>query len=438
MKSDYKLHWTTESQMFYNRDKIIKCEGKYIYDETGKKYLDLNSGTWNVILGYNRKEFKKVLENQLNEVQFVPNVRFCHEQGIKLSSRILGYLPNTYTNIFYTCGGGEAVETALKIAKQYWYNKGFKAKHRVISLYESYHGSTLGAMSVSGDPWDRIPFDTILNDSLKFIPQYCYNCRLGLTKKNCNYACIKNLEYIINFYGEENISSLIIEPIMGVGGIIIPDKKWIQDLVNLCHKYNIIVIFDEVSSGFGRCGNYFSFLDYEVEPDIITFGKAASNGVQALGGAIVKREIFDTFVDEDTSKQFRHGFTNSGHPIACAVGNKVLDIFEEEKILSKIKKIEKMMIEKYSSLKNLKYIGEIRIKGLMVGIEMKNPFKNEVLDINDLEYRFKEKGIIMSRMYGVICFMPTILTNEKDIDYSISCIKEIIESYIYENQDKLR
>ena len=214
-----KSFWTSETQMFYEREQIVKAEGCYLWDAKGKKYLDFNSGTWNVILGHNRPEFKEGLSAQLNNFEYVPNLRFFHQAGVDLSDKLLNILPEKYAHIYYTSGGAEAVETSIKIARQYCYNKDKKGKTRFISLYESYHGSTLAAMSLSGDPWSRVPFDPLLKGFLHIYPQYCYKCRLGLKKSNCNYACLTDLKYQINFFGAENICALIIEPIMGVGAL---------------------------------------------------------------------------------------------------------------------------------------------------------------------------------------------------------------------------
>lgn len=425
-----KCFWTSETQLAYEREKIIKCDGQYLYSENGKKYLDLNSGTWNVLLGYNRKEFNKKINELNNGVQFIPNVRFTHEQGEQLAKRILDKIPRVYSSVFFTSGGSEAVETAIKFAKQYWYNKGFPGKNRIISFYEAYHGSTIAAVSLSSDPWDRIAYDGMLLNTLKAYPYYCYKCRLA-TNNSCNLACLQDLEKQIQFYGAENISSLIIEPIMGVGGILIPSKEWLQRLVDICHQNNILVIFDEVTSGFGRSGNYFSFMDYGVQPDIIAFGKCISNGVVPLGGTIVTKKIYMEFESYDSNKQFKHGFTNSGHPLSCAIGNIVLDIFEQEKIIDLIKDKEKNFKKIiYKSLKGKKYIGEIRIKGLMIAIELIYPDSNESLVIPDLLYKFKEQGIIMSQMTQVVNFMPSICVKEEEIKLGLDCLIKIVEEYL--------
>lgn len=433
MKNNEKAFWTSETQMAYYRDTIVKCDGAYLYDEEGKQYLDLNSGTWNVILGYNKEEFNVKLNELTNHVQFVPNVRFKHEHGDKLAKRILSKMPNQYYSVFFTSGGSEAVETGVKFAKQYWYNKGYKNKNRTISFYDAYHGSTIGTTSLSSDPWDRIEYDGMLIDSIKAYPYYCYKCKLGLDKNTCNFACLKELENQINFYGDENISSLVLEPIMGVGGVIIPSKEWMNKLFKICHKHNILVIFDEVTSGFGRCGNYFAFLDYGVLPDIVTFGKCISNGVAPLGGTIVSKEIYEAFDELNPDIQFKHGFTNSGHPLCCAIGNIVLDIFEKDNVLDIIKQKEKSFSKIINELKKKDYIGEIRIKGLMIAIELIHPKTKKSLVIPNLLYKFKEKGIIMSQMTQVVNFMPSISVTDEELEFSVNTLIEIVEEYLSKN-----
>lgn len=432
---EYDTFWTPETQQYYKKDNIIKTKDQYLYDDKGNKYLDMNSGTWNVILGYNKEEYNKSIKDINNDVGFIPNVRFSHKEGDRLSKRILSLTDNYYKSVFFTSGGAEAVETAVKFAKQYWYNKGEKSKTRIISLYDSYHGSTICATSLSGDPWDRIAYDPMLINPLKIYPYYCYKCRLGLNNKICNMACLKDLEFQINFYGEENISSIILEPIMGVGGILIPSKEWMNELFRICHEHNILIIFDEVSSGFGRCGNYFALLDYDVRPNIVTFGKCVSNGVAPLGGVMVTKEIYDEFNSSDTDRQFKHGFTNSGHPLSCGVGNITLDIFEKDNIIDKIKEKEKEFSKLLDTIKDKPYIGEIRIKGLMIAIELVDPDNNESLVIPDLLYMFKEKGIIMSQMTQVVNFMPSVCVTTEEFKYALDTLIDIVENYLKTRQN---
>ena len=431
MKMDQKIFWTSETQMYYDREEVVSAKNNIIQDINGKEYLDLNSGTWNVILGHGRKEYVDSIPEQLQTLEYSPNIRFTNNQANKLAKRLISNLSDNFTHVFFTSGGAEAVETALKLARGYFYEKKEGAKRRIISLYESYHGSTLGAMSASGDPWDRIPFDPILKDTLKIYPQYCYKCRLGLNKTTCKYACLKDFQYQIDFYGAENICACILEPIMGVGGVIIPDAHWIKTIVDTCHKNNILVIFDEISCGTGRTGKFFACQDYGIYPDMILFGKGISNGTQPLAGVIIDNKIYNQFLSPDRSKQFRHGFTNSGHPVACASGNTTLDIFEKEDVLSIVKDKESKFSEillKELSTKN--YIGEIRIKGLMIAIELKNPFTGADLNIDNLDIILRDKGVIMSQMCQVACFMPSVVTTEDELKKGLRVLCETVENYL--------
>lgn len=431
---DNKQFWTSETQMFYDRKLITYASGNKIIDEDGKTYLDLNSGTWNVFLGHSRKEYINNISKQLSTLEYMPNIRFIHDPGQELANKLLKKLPDDFKHVFFTSGGAEAVETAFKLAKGYFYLTNEKSKRRIISLYESYHGSTLGAMSASGDPWDRIPFDSLLKDTLKIYPQYCYKCRLGLNKQICKYACLKDLEYQINFYGAENICALIIEPIMGVGGVIIPDRLWLKKLVELCHKNNIIVIFDEISSGSGRTGTLFACQGYEIYPDIILFGKGISNGTQPLAGAIVNEKIFNSYLSTERQKQFRHGFTNSGHPIACMSGIITLDIIENENILDLVRTKEKEFSNILEKIKLKPYIGEIRIKGMMIAIELIHPITKAELNIEDLDIKLKDNGLIASQMCQVVCFMPSAITTNEEFEQGLKILCNTIEQYLQKEQ----
>lgn len=426
-----KTFWTSETQLYYDRICISSASGCYLYDVNKNKYLDANSGTWNVFLGHGISAIGDCISAQQHKLDYVSNHRFIHEQGSRLSERLISLFPQkTFSSIYFTSGGAEAVDTSLKMAKQYWYNKGCKSKNRVISLYESYHGSTIGAVGVSGDPWDRIPFDPIINDSVHFYPQYCFLCRLGLKSSQCNMVCLSDLEYKIKFYGEENISALIMEPIMGVGGVIIPDKEYMSRIRELCNKYDILLIFDEVTSGIGRCGEYFSCIKYGIYPDMLLFGKAISNGSQPLGGVIVSEKVMNAFVSPDMQIQFRHGFTNSGHPVACASGNCVLDIFERDNIIELCRKKSECFSTILNRLKTYPFIGEIRIIGLMIAIELINPKDGTPLVISGLDIIFRNKGLLLSQMTQVICLMPPVIMTEEEFDKVVSIIAETIGEYV--------
>lgn len=431
---DNKVFWTSETQMFYERKCILKATGCHVIDSDNNKYLDANSGTWNVFLGHGNKEIGTCIDKQITKLDYLSNHQFFHEEGEKLASRLINLFPkDTFASVYFTSGGAEAVDTALKISKQFWYNKNEKGKHRFISLFESYHGSTIGATSVSGDPWDRVPFDTILNDSIHIYPQYCYNCRLGLDKSNCNLACIKDLEYKINFYGAENISSIIIEPVMGVGGVIIPSREYLKELVELCHKNNILVIFDEVTSGIGRCGYYFACMKFGIYPDLLLFGKAISNGSQPLAGIMISKKIYDAFCSKDSEMQFRHGFTNSGHPVACAAGNCVLDIMERDKIIEKCRKKSLLFEQKLKKLHSYPFFGEIRIIGLMIAIELINPNDQNPLVIPKLDIILRDRGILISQMTQVIGLMPSVIMTDKEFETVLNIIIDTVNEYLINN-----
>lgn len=416
--------------MYYNREKIVHAQGNVLIDSNNKQYIDLNSGTWNVFLGHGRREFSATLYEQAISVDFVPNHRFYHEQGQKLAQRLIDLFPTgLFTSVFFTSGGSEAIESALKVSKQFFYHIGKPNKNRYISLFGSYHGATLGCIGLSGDPWDRVPFDGIFIDSIHAYPQYCYRCGLGLSYGKCNYACLRDLEYKINFYGAENICALIIEPIMGLAGAIIPDIHYLEKIFELCHKNDILIIYDEVSSGMGRTGQYFNCLKHNLFPDILVFGKAISNGVQPLGGMLVSPKIVDAFQSSDNTRQFRNGFSSSGHPVACSVGNIVLDIFENENIVNLCisKSISfNRIIKSYSKHP---FFGEIRIEGLMIAIEIINPVTGDPWTVPNLDLRLREAGFLIYQLSNIVMLCPSVITAEHEIDdFMKSLVKILLQS----------
>ncbi|MDD3397505.1 MAG: aminotransferase class III-fold pyridoxal phosphate-dependent enzyme [Clostridia bacterium] len=271
-----------------------------------------------------------------------------------------------------------------------------------------------------------------MKDTLKIYPQYCCKCRLGLNKSCCNYACLKDLEYQINFYGAENICALIMEPIMGVGGVIIPDQHWLNGVVDLCHKNNILVIFYEISSDSGRTGSMFACQNYDIYPDMILFGKGISNGTQPLAGVIMTENIYEAYYSKERERQFRHGFTNSGHPIACASGSVTLNIFKKENILNLVKEKEKQFSLILNKLKDKVYIGEIRIIGLMIAIELIHPVTKKDLNIADLDIILRNNGLIASQMCQAVCFMPSAYTTPDEFSSGLKILCDTVESHLTE------
>ena len=417
-----------------------RAEGVYIFDSKGRRYIDGVGGIAVVNIGHRVEEILEAMREQAKKVCFIYNGQFITEPAINLAKKIVTLAPPGLSKVFLVSGGSEAIETALKMARQYHVETGHPSKYRIISRWTSYHGNTIAALSLSGRPQWRKNFIPLLLDFPHIAPPYCYRCPFAKEYPQCGIDCACDLERVIKLEGPDSISAFIAEPIIGTTAPgVTPPPEYYKIIRKICDKYNILMIMDEVITGFGRTGKNFGINHWNVIPDIIVTGKGISSGYAPLAAVITHEKIHEAFVKG--SGVFTHGYTYVEHPLSCAVGLAVQQYIEMNNLIERAARIGSLMLEKLSRLSELAIVGDIRGKGLLLGIEFvkdkekKTPFERELQVQERIVERCFEKGLVLvpgvpGNVDGIlgdqIQITPPFIISREIMDKLIDILKESI------------
>lgn len=363
---------------------ISHGDGIYLYDTNGKRYIDGSSGAITASIGHGVKEIIEEIENQAHKISFVYRSQFTSEPAEKLAQKLSDLAKGGEYWSFFVNSGSEATETAMKIAIQHWQEKGIKGKNKILSRWMSYHGITIGALSMSGHTGRRARFVQLLEDYPTIQPPYCFRCPFNATYPDCNHMCATELEQAINRIGAEHIAAFIAEPIIGAaGGAIVPPPGYYQVIKKICEKHNILFISDEVMTGMGRTGKMFALEHWDTHADIIALGKGMSAGYTPIAATLVSEKVMEPI--QKGSKLIMSGHTYSANPQSTAVALAVVNYIETHNLVEKSAKNGKYLNTKLQELqKKHQIIGDVRGKGLMCGIEFvsdmitKFPFNKEI------------------------------------------------------------
>ena len=434
LEDDLKYIWKPFTQMKSlenpdNKPIIIKSgKGIYLEDIDGNKYIDAVSSWWVNTLGHSNKRLNKTLYKQANKLEHVLFAGFTHEGAIEFSKKLVNLMNNKLTKVFFSDNGSTAVEVALKMAYQYQVLKSRPEKRKFIALKNSYHGDTLGAVSVGGVDMYHKLYKPLLFEIRQAESPYCYRCPINCDKETCNCECLCSVENILK-EDAENIAGMIIEPLVqAAGGMIMYPPKYITKLRALCDKYNILLIDDEVAMGFYRTGKLFAYEHAGIVPDIICAAKGITAGYMPLSVTVTTDEIFNVFYDDDKDgyKTFYHGHSYTAYPLALSVALENLKILEEMKIEEYLKpKIAKFSkeLEKFRSHKN---VGDIRQTGMICAIELvknketKEPFSYEDGIGKKIYIEGLKLGAILRPMWNCIYFITPYIITEKEIEKLIN------------------
>lgn len=431
-------HPFTQMKLWLNEELTIFIEGRdcFLKDIDGKWYLDGVSSLWVNIHGHRRPEIDEAVRNQLDKLAHSTLLGACNEPSIVLAKKMADLLREKLrwgeplTKIFYSDNGSTAVEVALKIAYQYWINRGIKGKDTFVSLKEGYHGDTLGAVSVGGIELFHSVYKHILSKSIQAPAPYCYRCVLDKIYPQCELACLKEMEKIIE-HNQQRVIAVIVEPIVqGAGGIIVWPEGYLRGLREICNKYDILLIADEVATGFGRTGKMFACEHEQVTPDIICLSKSITNGYMPLAVTAVGEKIFNAFLGEiEEKKTFYHGHSYTGNPLACSAAIANLEIFERERTIETLPSKISLIKEKLSEIAQMEYVGDVRQKGMIAGIEMvkdkktKKPFPyNEQIGWRIVKAARKH-GVWLRPLGDVIVIMPPLIISSENLERLLDVVK---------------
>ena len=387
---------------------IVRGEGAYIWDSNDKRYLDGLAGLFVVQAGHGRAELAEAAAKQAEKLAFFPIWSYAHPGAIDLAERVAEYAPGDLNRVFFTTGGGEAVETAWKLAKNYFKLTGKPMKHKVISRAIAYHGTTQGALSITGLPGLKPPFEPLVpstfrvpNTNLYRAPEQFQGGTAGDEEAFGRWAADRIAE-AIEFEGPETVAAVFLEPVQNAGGCFPPPPGYFQRVREICDEYDVLLVSDEVICAFGRLGHMFGADRYEYMPDIITCAKGLTSGYSPLGAMIATDRLFEPF--KDTGESFLHGYTFGGHPVSTAVAMANLDIFEREKLNQNVLDNEGAFKATLDKLLDLPLVGDVRGAGYFYGIELvKDKATKETFD--DAESERLLRGFLSKALYeaGLYC-----------------------------------
>ncbi len=445
-EADKKYIWHPFTQMkeWLEETPIIISEGRdcFIKDIHGRWYLDGVSSLWVNIFGHRKKEIDEAIKEQVDKISHSTLLGLSNVPAIKLAEKLVqiifdrfSYLTPEFSlsKVFYSDNGSTAVEVALKMAFQYWKHKCVKGKNVFVSLNNAYHGDTIGAVSVGGiDLFHKI-FEPLLFKTYKAPSPYCYRCELSKEYPSCNLACLSAMEEIFKNYRDE-IAALIIEPlIQAAGGMITSPPGYLKGVRELCTKYDILMIADEVATGFGRTGKMFACEHEGVIPDFICLSKGITGGYMPLAVTVAKEEIYNTFLGEFKDlKTFFHGHSYTGNPLACAAAIACLELFEKEKVLDGLTHKIEILEAWLKDILKLTHVGDVRYVGLMAGIELvrdkktKEPYNWEEKIGWKVVYEARNKGVFLRPLGNVIVIMPPLIISEENLNQMLKVIRKSI------------
>jgi beta-alanine--pyruvate transaminase len=371
----FDAHWMPFSgnrEFKKNPRMIVAAEGRYLTAADGRQIFDGLSGLWTTGLGHCRSEISKAISEQTATLDFFSGFQFGHPKSFELAERITQFMPEGLNRVFYTGSGSESADTSLKMARAYWRKKGMASKTRLIGRAKGYHGVNFGGISVGGIVGNRATFgQTIESDHLAhtMLPENAFS--RGMPENGANLA--DELLAMIALHDASNIAAVIVEPMAGSAGVIPPPVGYLERLRSICTENQILLIFDEVITAFGRVGAATGAEVYGVVPDILNVAKQLTNGSVPMGAVIVNQEIHDTFMDTEAPEymiEFPHGYTYSGHPLACAAGLATLDLLEKENSFEQVASMAPVLEDAIHSLKGAKHVVDIRNYGSAAGVTL--------------------------------------------------------------------
>lgn len=441
-QKDLDMIWHPANQMKDNEvfPPVVIDHGKgvYLFDTNGKPYLDIISSWWCNLLGHANEEINETVKKQIDEIEHVIFTNFSHKPAIRLAEELSKLLPKGLTKFTFHDNGSSAVEAAMKMAFQYHYQTGHPERKKFMCLPESYHGETIGALSVgSMDLYAEI-FHPMLMNNIHFDGLDCYRCPYGKTRDTCDVECFESAEEAFKKHGHET-AACIVEPILqGAAGMRIYPAKYLKRIRELCDEYGVLLIDDEIAAGFGRTGKLFAIEHAGISPDILCTSKGLTAGYMPMSLTITTDKIYNAFYDDyGTHKAFVHSHTYAGNPMGCVIALKVLEIMKRDHILEKVNENGKYLHEKLmEALGDHPNVGEIRHIGLINAIELvaDKETKERLPSKNRTGWHIFRKamdlGLVLRPMGDILYFNPPLNIERRDLDKGIQMCKEAIESVL--------
>jgi taurine---2-oxoglutarate transaminase len=393
---------------------VVKAEGVYFWDAKGKRYLDFASQLVNANIGHQNPRVVAAIQKQAGQLTFVAPGLTTEVRAL-LGKKLAEITPGDLKKTFFALGGAEANENAIKLARFY------TGRHKILARYRSYHGATHGAVALTGD-YRRLPAEPAMPGVVHLLDPYCYRCPFGWTRETCHRECIRHVEEVIQHEGPSQIAAIILEGVTGTNGLIIPPDDYWPRMREICDRYGILLISDEVMSGWGRTGTWFAVDHWNVVPDMITTAKGLTSGYVPLGAVIVRQQIADFFQD----KYLYAGLTYSGHALACAAALATIEAYEQEAVFANVKKVGGHLGRRLEELRDKHpIIGDVRYMGLFAGIEfVRDRQTKEPLDLTSLKRFLLNQGVYVFNFKNVLFIVPPLVITEEELESGLKVLEE--------------
>ncbi len=438
---EYIWHPFTQMKDYMDMNPLViqKGEGCYLVDTSGKRYIDGVSSLWVLVHGHGKKELVDAIQKQSKTLCHSTLLGLANVPSVILAKKLIEIVPKGLSKVFYSDNGSTSVEIALKMAYQYWQQKGEKRRKRFIALTNAYHGDTIGAVSVGGIDLFHQVYGPLLFKTFKAPSPYCYRCPMKLRQETCGMACVDAFEKVVKKHHEETCA-VIIEPLVqGAAGMILQPPGWLNAIWKIAKEYGLLFIADEVATGFGRTGNLFACEEERISPDFMCVAKGITGGYLPLAATLSTEEVFNGFLGQfDEFKTFFHGHTYTGNPIACAVAVESINLFKKEGLLQKLQQKTAILKNSLDRFKELTHVGEVRQKGFMVGIELVKSRKTKRSYApgdkigQKVIWEARKRSVIIRPLGDIIVLMPPLAidrpTLEELVDVTYESIKAVTGS----------
>ncbi len=406
----------------------VRAEGIYFWDAHGRRYIDFSSQLMNLNIGHQHPHVVRAIQEQAGRLCFIhPGV--ATEPRGRLGQMLAQVAPGNLKKSFFCLGGAEANENAIKMARMY------TGRHKIIARYRSYHGATSGAMALTGDP-RRWPAEPTMPGVVHVFDPYCYRCHFGWTPETCHRECITHIEDVVRFEGPQNVAAIFLEGVTGSNGLIVPPDDYWPRLRELCDRYGILLVSDEVMSGFGRTGRWFAVDHWGVVPDIITCAKGLTSGYVPLGAVIVSEPIAQYFED----RMLWCGLTYSGHPLACAAGVATLEVYQHEHLIENAAQVGHYLGKRLGQIRDRHpSVGDVRCIGLFSAIEVVKDKRTrepmapwnakgaELGKMAEVARHLRQNGLFTFQAWNLIFVVPPLIITEAQVDEGLEIIERALE-----------
>ncbi len=426
----YWMPFTANRQFKANPRMVVGADRMHFKLSDGRDLMDGISGLWCCNAGHNRPRIVEAIQKQAAELDYSPPFQMGHAKQFELASRLAAMMPGDLNKLFFTNSGSESVETALKMAIAYHRARGEGHRTRLIGREKGYHGVNFGGMSVGGMPANRKMFGSLVSgvDHLRHTHGIEANrFSRGMPEHGLEYA--DDLERLCDLHDPSTIAAVIVEPLAASAGVILPPKGYLERLREICDKHGILLIFDEVITGFGRLGSPFAVDHFGIEPDIVTTAKAIANGVIPMGAVFVQDKIYDAFMTgPENMVEFFHGYTYSGNPMACAAALATLDTHEEDGTFTRGAELSDYWEDAVHSLRDLPHVIDLRNMGLIAGIELEGIPGEPTKRAFDVFLKAYDAGLLIRTTGDTIALSPPLIIEKADIDFAFDILRNILKN----------